>query len=417
MRERLLSSSQVSKWNNGELKIPSRSISSSTISPIIVGSWANPTGSADLPAWSFDSQADDLLIVWGSSYDAGRLPTTITASGLTFTAVPTNTGSYTRAYWAWLPDSTKRALDFTWSEGGSWQAAYGTIFRGVHRASPFDGLGASGDLGSTNPRTVPGITTTYLQSLSFVSTIYLGSSTNALTQAGWTSGFEFNSGGANLALVTASKTMTEAGATGTVSFTNPSTRIGGYTHFALRGIDRSLGDQPRSLFSATDPGTPSVDSDASAINVGVEFYVAEPSLLKEIRFWQPASGGSLSTRYFGLWDITAGAFVAYGPPVTPNSGQAGSWVSSILEPKILLTPYRRYKAIVLHPVGVYTYTSLYWSSGPGTSGIDKGLLRAPNSAFATSPGQSTFVVSESLANTTNTFNHSNYWIDVLVERR
>lgn len=204
--------------------------------PFIVGSWANGGDSADLPTWSYDSQADDLLIVWGASYDAGRLPTAAAATGLTFAAVPTNTSSYTRAYWAWIPDSTKRSVDLTWSAGGSWQAAHGTIFRGVNRTNPFDGLGASGDLSSASPRVVPGITTTYPLSLATVTCLCINDATNVLTESGWTEQFGFSSDYINLSLNTASKTMTSAGATGTVGFTNVGSTNGAYTHFALRAI-------------------------------------------------------------------------------------------------------------------------------------------------------------------------------------
>jgi len=199
-----------------------------------------------------------------------------------------------------------------------------------------------------------------------------------------------------------------------LSGTRPSAGSNTTLYFASNSSNAGVPYTPYSLFSSTGPGTVAAASDTDTLNVAVEFYVTERMLLTGIRYWQPSTGGELSTRQFGLWDIAAGTFVVKAPNKAPSSGDAGSWVTSNFATPYLLTANNRYKAIVLHPGGSYAATANYFSFGAGSTGITNGPLRAPNNAAASLPGQGSFEYGSLLSNTTSMFNAGNYWVDVVV---
>lgn len=201
--------------------------------PEQVGQWWQGGDSTGLPAWTFDTQANDLLIVWSVSYDSGRYATAATSTGLTFTAGDPNSSTYTRAFWAWIPDTTKRAVSLTWSAGGSWQSAFGAVFRGVNTTTPFDVTGASGNLSTASPHTVPNLTTATPFSLAFVLCATPGTTANSVQTSGWTEGGYQTTSTHNTAAVTARKVVDAAGG-GAVSFSNNLSSPAGYTNYILR---------------------------------------------------------------------------------------------------------------------------------------------------------------------------------------
>jgi hypothetical protein len=175
---------------------------------------------------------------------------------------------------------------------------------------------------------------------------------------------------------------------------------------------KASGAGPASLFTASTPPA-AASADDPNVNTAVEFSVTVPATLTQIKFWQASSNTNAGTRKFGLWDLTAGAFVAYGPDVTPTLN-AGAWVASTLVIPYALVPNRRYRAVVWHPNGRYAATAGYFASGAGASGVTSGALTAPSNAGATAVGNGTFAYDSVLTNTTTAFNGDNYWVDVTV---
>jgi hypothetical protein len=112
---------------------------------------------------------------------------------------------------------------------------------------------------------------------------------------------------------------------------------------------KASGAGPASLFTASTPPA-AASADDPNVNTAVEFSVTVPATLTQIKFWQASSNTNAGTRKFGLWDLTAGAFVAY----------------------------------------------------------------APSNAGATAVGNGTFAYDSVLTNTTTAFNGDNYWVDVTV---
>lgn len=105
-------------------------------------------------------------------------------------------------------------------------------------------------------------------------------------------------------------------------------------------------------------------ADSGALSLGTEFYVTATSWLTELRYLQPATGGTPTRRTAALYTTTngiTGTLVA-GPLLLPVPVD-GEWVTGVLPSPVSLVPNTRYRVVIFHPDGQYSATSHYFDGG------------------------------------------------------
>lgn len=157
------------------------------------------------------------------------------------------------------------------------------------------------------------------------------------------------------------------------------------------------------------------------VTLGMQFTLSQDAALTGIWFYSPPTSIAtpIACCIFQVTGSGTGAIVTGTSNTSPSwSGAAGSgWVKCTYDGSVTLSAATSYKTAV--QIGstsghYYGYTSLYWSSGAGGSGLTSGIITAPNHAGGDG-GQDTFHSTTTvLAYPAATFNSSNYWIDVEV---
>lgn len=199
-------------------------------------------------------------------------------------------------------------------------------------------------------------------------------------------------------------------ATGTTSWTYnwaPST-AGTYT-IKARAVDDSLNVETPgvsisvtitpaatvSLFHVSDIPALVTVNDASAVELGVRFQSSVAGQVTALRFYKgPQSTG---THVANLWSAT-GTLLA---SATPSSESATGWQQANLPSPIALTPGTTYVASY-HSNGFYSATSSYFQADH-----QSGPLTAPAS------GNGLYVYGSASSFPVNTYQASNYWVDVV----
>lgn len=162
----------------------------------------------------------------------------------------------------------------------------------------------------------------------------------------------------------------------------------------------------RMYAGATGPSAS--DNDASAVSLGVEFYVTSAATLTEIRWWQPTTGASTAARQGALYLISNQSQVATATAAAPSGS---GWQTLTFATPVTLTPNTRYRAAVYHPGGLYASTGSYYASGADEV---NGPLVIPKNANASAPGQATYNYATGLTYPVSTFQSAIYWVDVTV---
>jgi methionine-rich copper-binding protein CopC len=159
---------------------------------------------------------------------------------------------------------------------------------------------------------------------------------------------------------------------------------------------------PCSLWSST--ATPSIASsgDTSAVNLGVEFTPSGNGWISGIRFYK--GSGNTGTHIGALW-TTSGSLLGQ---VTFTNESASGWQQANFSSPIPVTAGTTYIASYFAPSGDYSVSSAYFTS----TGVTNGPLTAPQSS-AVSLGNGLYGYSGSLAFPNNTYNATNYWVDVV----
>lgn len=150
--------------------------------------------------------------------------------------------------------------------------------------------------------------------------------------------------------------------------------------------------------------TPSVASagDASSVNLGVEFTPSVNGWISGIRFYK--GSGNTGTHIGALW-TTSGSLLGQ---VTFTGESASGWQQATFSAPIPVTAGTTYIASYLAPNGGYSVDSGYFSS----TGVTNGPLTAPQSSAVTL-GNGLYGYSGSLAFPGNSYNATNYWVDVV----
>jgi hypothetical protein len=138
------------------------------------------------------------------------------------------------------------------------------------------------------------------------------------------------------------------------------------------------------------------------VNLGVEFTPSASGWITGIRFYK--GSGNTGTHVGALW-TTGGSLLGQ---VTFTNESASGWQQANFSSPIAVTAGTTYVASYLAPSGDYSVDSAYFAS----NGVTNGPLTAPQSS-AVSPGNGLYGYGGSLTFPSNTYNATNYWVDVV----
>jgi Domain of unknown function (DUF4082)/Fibronectin type III domain len=154
------------------------------------------------------------------------------------------------------------------------------------------------------------------------------------------------------------------------------------------------------LFDFNAPGNPDA-GDTSSVNLGVQFTASTGGKVVGIRFYKAAA--NTGTHVGSLWDAN-GNLLAQG---TFTGETASGWQTLTFSSPVTITTGQTYVASYLAPNGHYS------ASGQGlASATTNGALTAPGSGSVTN-GNGVFAYSSTSAFPSNSYNATNYWVDVL----
>ncbi|MDD5580533.1 MAG: DUF4082 domain-containing protein [Methylobacter sp.] len=149
--------------------------------------------------------------------------------------------------------------------------------------------------------------------------------------------------------------------------------------------------------SSTIPGTPSVN-DPGSVELGVKFRSDLDGFITGIRFYQANAGAYTGT----LWN-TAGQQLATGNVTSTAAG----WQQATFTTPVAITANTVYVASYHAAAGNYAATN---SPQFSTSGVDNAPIHLLQDGV--SGGNGLYAYSASSTFPANTFNSSNYWVDV-----
>jgi len=159
---------------------------------------------------------------------------------------------------------------------------------------------------------------------------------------------------------------------------------------------------PRTLWKDTDvPGTPSVD-DAGAVELGVRFFSETAGKIKGIRFYKGAN--NTGTHTATLWN-SAGAPLATA--TFANETESG-WQEVLFSEPVDIAANTTFVASYYAPNGRYAATGNFFSNAR-----DSVPLHAPASTAASGNGVFKYGAGGSFPD--QSFNATNYWVDVVFE--
>jgi hypothetical protein len=155
-----------------------------------------------------------------------------------------------------------------------------------------------------------------------------------------------------------------------------------------------------SLFAATS--TPSVVTvnDTGAVELGVRFQSAVAGKVTAIRFYKGSK--NLGTHTAHLWNA-AGTSLA---TATFSGETASGWQQVTLATPVAIAANTLYVASYHTAKGYYSANSNYFASG-----LTSGPLSAPSSA--SSGGNGVYFYGSASQFPANTYNATNYWVDVV----
>jgi methionine-rich copper-binding protein CopC len=159
---------------------------------------------------------------------------------------------------------------------------------------------------------------------------------------------------------------------------------------------------PCSLWSST--ATPSVASagDTSAVNLGAEFTPSTNGWITGIRFYK--GSGNTGTHVGSLW-TSSGTLLGQ---VTFGNESASGWQQANFSSPIAVTAGTTYVASYFAPSGGYSIDPAYFAS----TGVTNGPLTAPQSSAVTL-GNGLYGYAGSPGFPSNSYNATNYWVDVV----
>jgi methionine-rich copper-binding protein CopC len=152
--------------------------------------------------------------------------------------------------------------------------------------------------------------------------------------------------------------------------------------------------------STTTPAVASAN-DPSAVNLGIKFEADIAGAVNGIRFYK--GSGNTGTHIGYLWDSTGHMLAS----ATFTNETASGWQQVNFTTPVTISANTVYIASYFAPSGGYAYTSAYFA----TSGVDVSPLHALSNAAA--GGNDVYTYSSSGVFPTNSYNSTNYWVDVV----
>jgi hypothetical protein len=186
--------------------------------------------------------------------------------------------------------------------------------------------------------------------------------------------------------------------TGPAGFTFTVSNGHGGTASATASLTVSAPGTSYTLFSASDTPALTNFNDANSVELGVNFYTAQAGQITGIRFYK--SSQDTGTHTGELWS-SAGTLLASATFVNET---ASGWQSVTFASPVSITAGGTYIASY-HSNGYYSATGNYFATAH-----TNGPLTAPSSA--SSGGNGVYQYGSSVAFPSNTYNASNYWVDV-----
>ncbi len=175
---------------------------------------------------------------------------------------------------------------------------------------------------------------------------------------------------------------------------------GGPTKTSTSPATAPVSPGPSSLFAANITPTNVTEDDPSAVNLGVKFQASTSGTIIGIRFYKgPQNTG---THVGDLWS-SSGTLLA---SATFTNETASGWQQVNFASPVSITAGTMYIASYEAPNGEYSADQNFF-----TSATNNGPLTAPSSASSGGNGVYTYGSSNPFPN--NTFNASNYWVDVV----
>jgi methionine-rich copper-binding protein CopC len=159
---------------------------------------------------------------------------------------------------------------------------------------------------------------------------------------------------------------------------------------------------PCSIWPSTAQPSVASSGDTSAVDLGVQFTPAVNGWITGIRFYKGA--GNTGTHAGSLW-AASGTLLGQ---VTFTNESASGWQEADFSSPIAVTGGTTYIASYFAPNGDYSYTGAAFAS----AGVTNGPLTAPQSSAVT-PGNGVYAYGGSPALPNNSFNATNYWVDVV----
>jgi hypothetical protein len=157
-----------------------------------------------------------------------------------------------------------------------------------------------------------------------------------------------------------------------------------------------------SMWAPTATPTNSLENDGDAVELGVKFRSDIDGVITGVRFYKggPANGGM----HVGhLW-TSSGTLLG---SVTFASETSSGWQQALFPTPIPITANTTYVVSYFAPQGHYAADLNYFAS----SGVDNGPLRALSNALAGGNGVYRYAPTGGFP--TNTYQSSNYWVDVV----
>ncbi|MET0313930.1 MAG: DUF4082 domain-containing protein, partial [Hansschlegelia sp.] len=157
----------------------------------------------------------------------------------------------------------------------------------------------------------------------------------------------------------------------------------------------------QSLFASSDTPTTITQNDGQSVELGVKFTSSAAGTITGIRFYKgPQNVGTHQAR---LWNA-AGTVLA---TATFSAETASGWQEVLFTTPVSITAGTTYVASY-HTGGFYSINANYFATAR-----TNGVLTAPSSA--TSGGNGVYAYGATPAFPNQTFNASNYWVDVIFQ--
>jgi len=165
-------------------------------------------------------------------------------------------------------------------------------------------------------------------------------------------------------------------------------------------LNIATGSTTASLFSPSATPSTITENDPNAVDLGVKFQTSVNGTISAIRFYKgPKNTG---THIGDLW-TTSGTLLA---SATFRNETASGWQQVNFSTPVSITAGTTYIASYHTNVGEYSVTDNYFASS-----LTNGPLTAPSSS--SSGGNGVYAYGRSNLFPNNSFNASNYWVDVV----